>query len=65
MVINSSGNVKYHILELKRKFEEINGEIGAVGAKCQVGKEEIRAKLNLYETFLMPGLVYGLETWGK
>ena len=36
-----------------------------LGAKYQVGKEEIRVKLKLYETCLMPALLYGLEAWGK
>ena len=50
-----------HILELNTKCEVIN----ATGGKHQVGKEEIRVKLKLYETYLMTALLYGLETWGK
>ena len=65
MVINKSGNLKDHILELNRKCEVINREISAIGAKHQVGKEEIRVKLKLYKTCLMPALLYGLEAWGK
>ena len=58
-------NLKDHILELNRKCEVINREISAIGAKHQVGKEEIRVKLKLYKTCLMPALLYGLEAWGK
>ena len=58
------GNLKDHILELDGKCEVINREISAVGAKHQVGKEEIRVKLKLY-VCLMPALLYGLEAWGK
>ena len=65
MVFNKLGNLKDHILELNRKCEVINREINAVRAKQQVGKEEIRVKLKLYETCLMPALLYGLEAWGK
>ena len=54
MVINELGNVKDHILELDRKCEVINREISAIGANHQVGKEDIRVKLKLYETCLMP-----------
>ena len=61
MVINKLGNLKDHILELNRKCEVINREINAIGAKNEVGKEEIRVKLKLYETCLMPALLYGLE----
>ena len=50
MVINKSGNLKDHILELSRKCEVINREISAIGAKHQVGKEEIRVKVRLYST---------------
>ena len=65
MVINKSGNLKDHILELNRKCVVINREINAIGAKHQVGKEEIRVKLKLYETCLMQALLYGLEALGK
>ena len=64
-VINKLGNLKDHTLELNRKCEVINREISAIGVKHQVGKEEIRVKLILYETCLMPALLYGLEAWGK
>ena len=65
MVINKSGNLKDHTLKLNRKFEVINREIGAIGAKHQSGKEEIRVKLKPYKTCLMSALLYGLETWRK
>ena len=65
MVINKSGNLKDHILELNRKCEVINRAISTIGSKHQVRKEEIRLKLKLYETCLMPALLYGFETWGK
>ena len=38
--------MKDHILELNRRSEVINREINAIGAKCQVGKEEIESSLN-------------------
>ena len=65
MVFNKLGKLKDHILELNRKCEVINREINAIGARHQVGKEEIRVKLKLYETFLMLALLCGLEEWGK
>ena len=61
MVINKLGNLKDHILELNRKFEGINREINLIGAKHQVGKEEIIVKLKLCETCIMPALLYGIE----
>ena len=65
MVINKSGNLKDHILELNKKSEVINKNIRAIVAKNKVGKEEIRVKLKLCKACLMPALVYGLEAWGK
>ena len=64
MVINKLGNLKY-ILELNGKCEAINREISPVGWKHKVGKEEIRVKRKLYETYLMTALLYELEEWGK
>ena len=61
MVINKSRKLKDNILELDRKCEVINREICTIGAKLQVGKEEIRVKLKLYETCLLPALLCGLE----
>ena len=55
--MNKLGNLKDHILELNRKCEVINREINAIGAKHQVGKEEIRVKLKLHETCLMLALL--------
>ena len=65
MVISKLGSLKDHILELNRKFEVINREISSIRPKEKVGKEETRVKLELYETCLMPTLLYELEAWGK
>ena len=48
MVIKKLANFKY-ILELNRKCEVINNKISAISTKHQVGKEEIRVKLKLYD----------------
>ena len=45
MVINKSGNLKDHTLELNGKCEVINREISAIRPKQWVGKEEMRVKL--------------------
>ena len=54
-----------HIKELSTRCDTINREICATGAKTQVGKEEVRVKLKLFETCLMPALLYGMESWKK
>ena len=65
MVINKSGNLKDNILMLNSKCEVINRVISAIRAKRQVGNEEMRVELKLYETGLMSPLLYGLEGWRK
>ena len=66
MVISKLGNLKDHKLDLNRKFEVINREISSIRPKDKEGKKkEIRVKLVLYETCLMPTLLYGLEACGK
>ena len=62
--MNEEGNLKGHLEYLKRKGEAISREIEAIGAKHQVGKEQVRVQLKLYEACYMPAVLYGLETWG-
>ena len=45
---------------MARKCDAISGEADAIGAKNQVGKEEIRVKLKLFDTCLMTALAYGM-----
>ena len=54
-----------HIKELNTRCDIINREICAIGTKTQVGKEEVRVKLKLFETCLMPALLHGMEAWKK
>ena len=57
--------VEEHIKVIARKCETISREIDAIGAKNQVGKEEIRVKLKLFDTCLMTALTYGMEAWAN
>ena len=63
--INEEGNLEEHIKVIARKCETIRREIDAMWAKNQVGKEEIKVKLKLFETCLMTALTYGLEAWAN
>ena len=54
-----------HIKKLNTRYDIINREICAIGAKTQVGKEEVRVKLNLFETCLIPALLYRFEASKK
>ena len=65
MVVNIWGNLENHKLEINRKYELINWQISEIGTKHSVGKEEIKVKLKLYETYITPALLNGLETWGE
>ena len=55
MLINKSGNLKDYILKLNRKCEEISGTV----AENQEETQEIQVRFKLYETCLMPALLYG------
>ena len=56
ITVNKEGNLEQHIKVIARKCEIISREIDAIGAKYQVGKEEIRVKLKLFDTCLMAAL---------
>ena len=59
MTISTDGQLIEHMKELKSRCDT-NWEICAIGAKIQAGKEEVRVKLKLFETCLMPALLYGI-----
>ena len=63
MTISMNGQLSEHITELNTRCDIINREICAIGAKTQVGKEEVKTKLKLFETCLMPALLYGMKAW--
>ena len=65
MTISMDGQLTEHMKKLKTRNDFINIEICATGAKTQIGKEEVRLKLKLFETCLMPALLYGMEAWKK
>ena len=65
MTISTDGQLTEHIKGLNSGCDIINQEISAIGAKTQVGKEEVRVKLKLFEICLMPALLYGMEAWKK
>ena len=65
LIINEKGNLKDHIKELQKKCESANREIRAIGSKQQVGKEEVRVKMKLFETCITTILTYGIDAWGK
>ena len=61
MVIKSEGNLKDHIRQVQTKTNNINKEIKAIGSKSQVGSEEMKLKMKLFERCLMPAIIHGLE----
>ena len=65
IVINTEGNLKDHIQEMWQKSNKILLQINAIGAKSQVGTEENRVKLTLFELCLMPAMLHGLAARGR
>ena len=64
MVMNTKGNVKDHMHGLRQKSNKVL-EINTIGAKSQLGTEEIRMKLKLFELCLMPAMLHGLAAWRR
>ena len=60
LVKNTKGNLKDHIKQVWQKSNQILLVINAIGAKNQVGTEEIRMTLNLFELCVMPAILHGL-----
>ena len=58
ITINKEGNLEEHIKITAKKCETISTKIDAIGAKNQVGKEEIRVKLKVFDTCLMTALTW-------
>ena len=54
MAISTDGQLTEHINERNTRWDIINREICKIGSKTKVGKAEVRVKLNLFETWLMP-----------
>ena len=50
-------------MEVETKNKNISKEIKAIGSKSQVGSEEMKVKIKLFETCLMPAIRHGLEVW--
>ena len=65
MVINTEGNLKNHIQEMWQKSNQILLEINAIGAESQLGTEEIRVKLKLFDIYLTPAILHGLAAWQR
>ena len=65
MTISTDGQLTEHIKELNSRCKIIDQEISAIGAKTNVGEKEVRAKLKLFETCLIPALLYEMEAWKK
>ena len=65
ITINEKGNLEQHIEVIEKKCETVSREIDAIGTKNQVGKEETRIKLKLFDTCLMTALTYGIEAWAN
>ena len=60
MVKNTKGNLKDHIQKMWQKSNKILLVINAIGAKNQVGTEEIGMTLNLFELCVMPAILHEL-----
>ena len=65
IMLNKESNLKEHIKETGNKASRIIREMNGISSKQNVGQEEIRLKIKLFETCLVPAMLYGFEVWGK
>ena len=65
IMLNKEGNLKEHIKETESKASRIIREINGISSKQNVGQEEIRVKIKLFETCLILAILYGFKAWGK
>ena len=61
MTISMDLPLTEHINELNIRCDIINRERCTIEVKTQIGKEKVRVKLKLFETCLMPALLYWME----
>ena len=64
-VVNKERKLKDHVQKIRQKSSKLILEINAMGAKSHVGTEKVRVKIKLYETCLVPVMLYGPAAWGK
>ena len=64
-MLNKEGNLKEHIKETENKTSRIIREINGISSKQNVGQEEIKVKIKLFETCLVTAILYGFEACGK
>ena len=70
IMLNEGSNLKEHIKENENKASRIIRELNGISSKQNVGQEEIRVKIKLFETCLVQGILRGfgekiLKIWGK
>ena len=65
VMLNKESNLKEHIKETGNKASRIIREMNGISSKQNVGQEEIRLKIKLFETCFVPAMLYGFEVWGK
>ena len=65
IMLNKESNLKEHIKETGNKASRIIREMNGISSKQNVGQEEIRLKIKLFETCLVPAILYGFEVRGK
>ena len=61
IMVNKEGNLKEHINKTESKVIRIIREINGISSKQNLEQEEIRVKIKLFETCLVPAILYGFE----
>ena len=59
MMLNKVRDLKEHIKETENKASKRMKEVNGISSKQNKGQEDIRVKIKLFETSLVPATLYG------
>ena len=66
VILNEKGALlDDHIIYKHGKMIGITNSIKKIGSETNVGVEEVKVRLQLYETCLVPSLIYALDGWAN
>ena len=61
--VNNKGNMDTQLMHMKNKSKGVIQNIKLMCAEVRIGKQEITAKLFVYEKLAIPSIYYNIEVW--
>ena len=63
LYLNQKGNLQLHIQKIKEKIYIKILEVTRIASRSNVGSEYINMRIKLYESTIVPSILYNLEAW--